>query len=74
MTLEPGSYIILPRSTGCLFNHKGHHSNAKEHAGNRLFEKKEKGVGAAKYAMTPNFESMVEDIFIKYDLNNSKLL
>jgi hypothetical protein len=74
MTLEPGSYIILPRTSGCLFNHKNNITTKETHLGAKLFEKNEKAVGAAKFSMTPNFESTVEDIFMKYDLNNTKLL
>ena len=76
MTLEPGSYIILPRTTGCLLNNKATSSKEKgeSNAGTRLFEKKDKAFGVHKYTMTRNFEATVEDIFKKYDVNNSKIL
>ena len=74
MTLEPGSYIILPRTTGCLLNHKIQTQQKDHNAGVQLFEKKEKIQGTSKYAMTRNFEATIEDIFMKYDVNNSKVL
>ena len=47
MTLEPGSYIILPRTTGCLLNHKSQPAAKDPNGGSRLFEKKEKIIPGA---------------------------
>jgi hypothetical protein len=61
ITLEPGSYIILPRTTGCLMKPP---SEKKSEAFNLI----EKLRNTNKYEMHPLLVVTIEDIFNKFDM------
>ena len=64
LNLEPGNYIILPRTSGCFF---GRPQNSNEE--NTILFDKEKG------DFTPIFKNTILDIFKKFDLLlNQKLM
>lgn len=58
LSFPPGSYIILPRSTGCCF---GRDISAGQGTKTPLYNKEEK-------KLTPIFISTIKDIFKKFDM------
>ena len=58
LSFPPGSYIILPRSTGCCF---GRDLSRPSNSRTPLYNKDEKN-------LTPIFVSTIKDIFKKFDM------
>lgn len=58
LSFPPGSYIILPRSTGCCF---GRDTTNPPNSKTPLYNKEEK-------KLTPIFVSTIKDIFKKFDM------
>jgi len=59
LSFPPGSYIILPRSTGCCFGRDFNRMN--NNSKTPLYNKEEKN-------LTPIFVSTIKDIFKKFDM------
>lgn len=63
-TLEPGTYLVIPKTTGCLCFGK---DPMKLNNKTEIFDKKNK-------CLTPIFKNMLKDVFKKFDLAQIKLL
>jgi hypothetical protein len=65
--LEAGSYIVLPRTTGCLLRGP----EFKQEASLKLVEKDRV---TNQYFLHPIFELAIEDVFNKFDMLMNKVL
>lgn len=68
LTLEPGSYIILPRTTGCLMKPPEIKSQEEIDNGDLLERKKNKNSTQSSFQLSPLLQITLEDIFNKYDM------
>jgi hypothetical protein len=67
-TLEPGNYLVIPKTTGCLcFGRNPLNINTNKENKTEIYDKKKK-------CLTPIFKNMVLDVFKKFDLARIKLL
>lgn len=69
LTLEPGSYIILPRTSGCTLRRP-------EEAVDENISLLEKDLVTSPpcYFLHPLFEATIEDIFSKFDMSMNGVL
>ena len=67
-TLEPGTYLVIPKTTGCLcFGKDPLKINKNKENKSEIFDKEKK-------CLTPIFKNMLKDVFKKFDLARIKLL
>jgi hypothetical protein len=82
VTLEPGSYIVLPRTTGCTLKRQDDYVKKDKEAKRKLLvEVDPEDNSTNKIIVTENqdckcvmsllFESTLCDIFSKFDLQNT---
>lgn len=63
--LEPGTYIILPRTTGCCCFGRDYTREANAESNTKLYDRETK-------TLTPIFVSVLKDVFRKLDMGMNK--